>query len=42
MSVTEICFESGFNNFSYFNRSFKDFAGMGPMEYRKQSKKILR
>jgi AraC-like DNA-binding protein len=25
MSITEICYESGFNNFSYFNRTFKEY-----------------
>lgn len=34
LSITEICFESGFNNFSYFNKSFKKFTGKTPSEYR--------
>ena len=25
LSITEVCFESGFNNFSYFNRTFKEY-----------------
>lgn len=42
MSITEICFESGFNNFSHFNKSFKAFTGQSPSEYRNQIKKVLK
>lgn len=42
MSITEICFESGFNNFSHFNKSFKAFTGMSPSEYRNQLKSVMR
>ncbi|MBC2839166.1 AraC family transcriptional regulator [Robiginitalea sp. SC105] len=42
MSITEICFESGFNNFSHFNKSFKAFTGMSPSEYRNQLKTVMR
>ncbi|MCP4975407.1 MAG: AraC family transcriptional regulator [Maribacter sp.] len=41
MSISEVCFECGFNNFSHFNKSFKAFTGQNPSEYRKQSKTIL-
>jgi len=41
LSITEVCFESGFNNFSHFNKSFKIFTGQNPSEYRNQQKKIL-
>lgn len=41
MSITEICFDSGFNNFSHFNKSFKAFTGQSPSEYRNQLKKVL-
>lgn len=41
-SITEICFESGFNNFSHFNKSFKAFTGMSPSEYRNQLKTVMR
>ncbi len=34
-SLTEICFESGYNNFSHFSRSFKKKFGKSPREYRK-------
>ena len=41
LSITEVCFESGFNNFSHFNKSFKAFTGQNPSEYRNQLKKVL-
>lgn len=41
MSITDVCFESGFNNFSHFNKSFKTFTGQNPSEYRNQLKSIL-
>ncbi len=39
--VSEICFESGFNNISYFNKSFKISLGVSPLMYRKQNSKLL-
>lgn len=42
MSITEVCFECGFNNFSHFNKSFKAFTGQNPSEYRKQLKTVLK
>jgi len=39
--VSEICFESGFNNISYFNKSFKTSLGVSPLLYRKQNSKLL-
>lgn len=41
LSITEVCFECGFNNFSHFNKSFKAFTGQNPSEYRKQLKTVL-
>lgn len=41
MTITEVCFESGFNNFSHFNRSFKEFTGQNPSSYRNQLKSII-
>lgn len=32
--VTEICFDSGFNNVSHFNKTFKKVTGKSPKEYR--------
>lgn len=40
-SIAEISLESGFNNFSHFNRQFKEFTGESPMAYRKQFKRML-
>ncbi len=33
-SVIDICFESGFGNISYFNKTFKAFTGKTPLQYR--------
>lgn len=33
--ISEICFESGFGNISYFNKSFKKAVGKSPARYRK-------
>ena len=41
MSITEICFECGFNNFSHFNKIFKEFTGKSASRYRKELKQIL-
>ncbi|MEO9953160.1 AraC family transcriptional regulator [Nonlabens sp.] len=41
MSITEICFECGFNNFSHFNKIFKEFTGKSASKYRKELKQIL-
>ena len=42
VSITEICFESGFNNFSYFNKSFKEFTGKSASLYRKEFRSVLK
>ncbi len=34
-NVTQICFESGFNDFSHFLRCFKSAFGISPKQYRK-------
>jgi len=41
LSITEVCFESGFNNFSHFNKQFKAFTGQNPSEYRNELKTVL-
>ena len=41
ISITDVCFESGFNNFSHFSKSFKKFTGLSPSEYRNQMKLVL-
>lgn len=35
ISVSEACYEVGFNNLSYFSKCFTDFYGIRPSEYRK-------
>ena len=35
LSISEVCFQSGFNNISYFNRIFKKLKGVTPSEYLK-------
>ena len=42
ISITEICFESGFNNFSYFNKTFKEFTGKSASQYRKELHSVLK
>lgn len=39
-NVSEICFESGFNNVSNFNRSFRSQRGCTPTEFRSQQRLI--
>ena len=41
MSVSEICYECGFNNKSNFNRIFLKMKNMSPSEYRKYINRIL-
>ncbi|MDC6367744.1 MULTISPECIES: AraC family transcriptional regulator [Flavobacteriaceae] len=42
ISITQVCYDSGFNNFSHFNKSFKAFTGQNPSEYRNQLKTVLK
>lgn len=35
-SILEICFESGYNNLSNFNRQFRRLYGMSPLKYSRQ------
>jgi AraC-like DNA-binding protein len=41
ISITEVCFESGFNNFSYFNKTFQEFTGKSASQYRKEHRSVL-
>ena len=41
-NISEICFDSGFNNISNFNRSFKRLKGCTPREFRSQQKLITK
>jgi len=36
LSISQICFETGFNNFSHFNDQFKKIMGLTPREYQKK------
>lgn len=42
MNITDICFECGFNNFSHFNKIFKEVTGKSASKYRKELKKIMK
>jgi AraC-like DNA-binding protein len=35
-SISEVCYECGYNNLSYFNRQFRLIVGKTPFEYRKE------
>jgi AraC-like DNA-binding protein/quercetin dioxygenase-like cupin family protein len=41
-NISEICYESGFNNLSNFNRVFKGQKGCTPKEFRMQQKLIIK
>jgi len=38
-NCTEICFQVGYNNQSYFTRTFKDLVGMTPRKFRARNKR---
>ncbi|WP_152285579.1 AraC family transcriptional regulator [Flavicella marina] len=40
-SITDICYESGFNNFSHFNKIFKKKTGWSPSNYRNEMKRLI-
>jgi AraC-like DNA-binding protein len=42
LSITDICYASGFNNFSHFNKQFKAYTGKSPSAYRNQFKQVLK
>ena len=41
LSITEVCFESGFSNYSHFTKQFKDFSGKSPSNYRSEVKQVF-
>lgn len=42
ISISNICFESGFNNFSHFNKLFKEFTGKSASQYRRELKAVIK
>ena len=40
-SITDICYECGFNNFSHFNKLFKEVTGKSASQYRSEMKKMV-
>jgi transcriptional regulator GlxA family with amidase domain len=34
LNIKEVCYESGFQNFSCFHRRFKEITGQSPQNYR--------
>lgn len=40
-SISQVCLECGFNNFSHFNKEFKHFTGKSPSAYRNELRKII-
>jgi AraC-like DNA-binding protein len=40
-SISQVCLECGFNNFSHFNKEFRLFTGRSPSSYRNEFKKII-
>ncbi|MFK7954161.1 MAG: AraC family transcriptional regulator, partial [Ekhidna sp.] len=41
MSITTVCYESGFSNYSHFTKQFNEFSGKSPSKYRAEVKQIL-
>lgn len=41
MSITDICYECGFNNFSHFNKIFKQITGKSASKYRQNIKQMV-
>lgn len=40
-SITDICYECGFNNFSHFNKIFKEVTGKSASKYRSEMKQMV-
>lgn len=41
LSITAVCYESGFSNYSHFTKQFNEFSGKSPSKYRSEVKQIL-
>ncbi|MEL1245565.1 AraC family transcriptional regulator [Flavobacterium sp. DGU11] len=39
--ISDVCYESGFNNFSHFNKAFKEFTGKSASQYRKELREVV-
>jgi len=39
--IADVCYESGFNNFSHFNKSFKAYTGKSASQYRKALREVV-
>lgn len=39
LSISQVCYESGFNQFSSFNKYFKQVMGMTPVHYRQAAQR---
>lgn len=42
IGIADICFQSGFNNFSHFNKLFKEFTGKSASQYRQELKSVIK
>ena len=40
-SITDVCFECGFNNFSHFNKQFQEITGKSASKYRNEKKRMI-
>lgn len=41
ISINEVCYESGFNNFSHFSKSFKQYTGKSASQYRQEHTTVI-
>jgi len=41
MTITDVCYECGFNNFSHFNKLFNEFTGKSASAYRNTMKQMV-
>ncbi len=41
-SITDICYDCGFNNFSHFNKQFKEVTGKSASNYRSEMKQMVK
>jgi AraC-like DNA-binding protein len=42
ISINEVCYESGFNNFSHFSKLFKTYTGKSALQYRQELKTVIK